>query len=71
MVKLYPALTGSKTPPSRYREKREKIGGGGQLPHASDWFGRGQDVCPSGVATRRGAFNLSSPSSMGDEENPH
>jgi len=30
-----------------------------------------QDVGPSGVATGRGAFNLSSSSSMGDEENPH
>jgi len=30
-----------------------------------------QDVGPSGVATGRGAFNLSSSRSVGDEENPH
>jgi hypothetical protein len=30
-----------------------------------------QDVGPSGVATGRGAFNLSSSISVGDEENPH
>jgi len=30
-----------------------------------------QDVGPSGVATGRGVFNLSSFSSVGDEENPH
>ena len=30
-----------------------------------------QDVGHSGVATGRGAFNLSSSSSVGDEENPH
>ncbi|WP_312753603.1 hypothetical protein [Rummeliibacillus suwonensis] len=30
-----------------------------------------QDVGPSGVATGRGAFNLSSSSSVGDEETPH
>ncbi|WP_186725886.1 hypothetical protein [Rummeliibacillus sp. SL167] len=29
-----------------------------------------QDVGPSGVATGRGAFHLSSSSSVGDEENP-
>jgi len=31
----------------------------------------GQDAGYSGVAIRRGAFNLSSSSSVGDEENPH
>ena len=31
----------------------------------------GQDVGPSGVATGRGAFNLSSSSLVGDEEDPH
>ncbi|WP_186725849.1 hypothetical protein [Rummeliibacillus sp. SL167] len=30
-----------------------------------------QDVGPSGIATGRGAFHLSSSSSVGDEENPH
>ena len=30
-----------------------------------------QDVGPSGVATGRGAFSLSSSISVGDEENPH
>jgi len=30
-----------------------------------------QDVDPSGVATGRGAFNLSSSSLVGDEEDPH
>jgi len=30
----------------------------------------GQDVSPSGVATGRGAFNLSSSSSVGNKENP-
>jgi len=35
-------------------------------------FGSGQqDVGHLGVATGRGAFNLSSSSSVGDEENPH
>ncbi|MBO2534365.1 hypothetical protein [Rummeliibacillus suwonensis] len=31
----------------------------------------GQDVGHSGVATGRGVLNLSSSSSVGDEENPH
>ena len=30
-----------------------------------------QDVGHLGIATGRGAFNLSSSSSVGDEENPH
>ena len=30
-----------------------------------------QDVGPSGVATGRGAFRLSSPILVGDEENPY
>ncbi|MBO2537109.1 hypothetical protein [Rummeliibacillus suwonensis] len=58
-------LTDSKIPISRFREKTGKIGGG-QLPVKNPIGSDEQDVGHSGVATGRGAFNLSSSSSVGD-----
>jgi len=66
---LYPALTGSKTPTSKFSESKE-------VRWEINCYMRpvglgGQDVGHSGVATGRGAFNLSSSTSVGDEENPY
>ncbi|WP_312754945.1 hypothetical protein [Rummeliibacillus suwonensis] len=66
---MYPALTGSKTLISRYKEKREDRWGI-NCPLKSDWFGP-TGCWSSGVATGRGAFHFRSSSSVGDEENPH
>ena len=66
---FYPALTGSKTPPQGL-ERNEKIGGGINCRMRPIGLGQ-QDVGHSGVATGRGAFNLSSSILVGDEENPH
>ncbi|WP_312755501.1 hypothetical protein [Rummeliibacillus suwonensis] len=65
---VYPALTGSKTPTSRFRETR-KIDGG-STAHKSPIGSGQQDVGHSGVAIGHGAFNLSSSVSVKDEENP-
>ncbi|WP_146552305.1 hypothetical protein [Rummeliibacillus sp. SL167] len=69
IVPNYPALTGSKAPISRYRETRKRDG---ETTACKSPIGSGgQDVGPSGVATTgRGAFNLSSSPSVGDEEPP-
>ena len=61
---------GSKTPTSRFREKRERIGEGTTASKSPIGLGQ-QDVGHSVVATGRGVLNLSSSISVGDEENPH
>jgi hypothetical protein len=67
---FYPALTGSKTPTSQGLEKNEKDRW--EINCRMRPIGLGQqDVGHSGVVTGRGAFNLSSSISVGDEENPH
>ncbi|MBO2534529.1 hypothetical protein, partial [Rummeliibacillus suwonensis] len=55
--------------PSRFWEKREKIGGGSTARKSPIGSGQ-QDVDHSGVATGRGAFNLSSSSSVGIKKIP-
>ena len=61
-----PALTGSKTP-SQDLERNEKVRWGSTAYKSPIGSGQ-QDVGPSGVATGRGVFNLSSSISVGDEE---
>ncbi|WP_146548873.1 ABC transporter permease [Rummeliibacillus suwonensis] len=69
-ILVYPALTGSKTPHLKIEREAKKIDGRSTARKSPIGSGQ-QDVGHSGVATGRGAFNLSFSSSVGDEENPH